>query len=96
MEQTSILTHKNMETMLNWLTGVENVRPEFAEPFMTTLHLLYMNKSETDGVPPPKIATRKRRQTLEKGRPDRRPLNAAVRLRTEALNWRKPWRTSIS
>lgn len=52
MEQTSILTHKNMEMMLNWLTGVENVRPEFAEPFMTTLHLLYMNKSETDGVPP--------------------------------------------
>jgi uncharacterized phage-associated protein len=52
MEQTSILTHKNMEMMLNWLTGVENVRPEFAEPFMTTLHLLYMNKSETDGVRP--------------------------------------------
>ena len=50
MEQTSILTHKNMEMMLNWLTGLENVRPEFAEPFMTTLHLLYMNKSETDGV----------------------------------------------
>lgn len=52
MEQTSILTHKNMEMMLNWLTGVENDRPEFAEPFMTTLHLLYMNKSETDGVRP--------------------------------------------
>ena len=46
------MTHKNMEMMLNWLTGVENDRPEFAEPFMTTLHLLYMNKSEAGGVPP--------------------------------------------
>ena len=53
MEQTSILTHKNMETMLDWLTGAEKARPEFAEPFMTTLHLLYMNKSEQDGVPLP-------------------------------------------
>ena len=54
MEQVSILTHKNMEIVYEWLTGDDIPRPDFAEPFMTTLHLLYMNKSDPSVVRMPR------------------------------------------
>lgn len=45
MEPETILNNRNMEIMVNWLTGEGIPCPDFAERFMTTLHLLYMNKS---------------------------------------------------
>jgi hypothetical protein len=39
-----------MEIVYEWLTGDNIPRPDFAEPFMTTLHLLYMNKSDPSVV----------------------------------------------
>lgn len=49
MESGTILTNKNMKMMVSWLTGDGIPRPEFAERFMTTLHLLYMNRSGDAG-----------------------------------------------
>jgi uncharacterized phage-associated protein len=57
MEREILLNTKNMETMISWLTGEEQQRPEFAESFMTTMHLLYMNKG--DGEP---LSVRRRRR----------------------------------
>ena len=57
MEREILLNTKNMETMVSWLTGEGQQRPEFAESFMTTMHLLYMNKG--DGGP---ISVRRQRR----------------------------------
>ena len=46
MKTGTVLTDKNMESMISWLRGEGTPRPEFAERFMTTLHLLYMSRSD--------------------------------------------------
>lgn len=51
MENENLLTTKNMELMVSWLNGEGDQRPEFAERFMTTMHLMYMNRSSGDGGP---------------------------------------------
>lgn len=62
MENENILTTGNMEVMVSWLRGEGESRPEFAERFMTTMHLLYMNKAAAgEGAPA------RRRRTVPRG-----------------------------
>lgn len=62
MENENILTTSNMELMVSWLRGEGESRPEFAERFMTTMHLLYMNKAAAgEGAPA------RRRRTVPRG-----------------------------